>query len=112
MSDQPEVIPGKSRNQYLLNSAACDIGVVYQPTLLVEAKCRFEVGVCVEKYLMKYPDPILPRGTVTAHNAVEPMAHPEAHPDQHIFVDSKATWVKIGDDLPQNAEYPPDLDAS
>ena len=37
---------------------------------------------------------------------------PEAYPDQHIFVGSKATWVEIGDDLPQNDEYPPDFDAS
>jgi hypothetical protein len=34
----------------------------------------------------------------------------EVHPDQHIFVGSKAPWIEIGDNLPQNAEYPPDFD--
>ena len=32
---------------------------------------------------------------------------PELHPDQHIFVGSKAPWDKITDDLPQNHEWPP-----
>jgi hypothetical protein len=37
---------------------------------------------------------------------------PEVHPNQHIFVGSKAPWLDIGDDLPQNDEYPPDFDDS
>ena len=37
---------------------------------------------------------------------------PEVHPNQHIFVGSRAPWLDIGDDLPQNDEYPPDFDDS
>jgi len=33
---------------------------------------------------------------------------PELHPDQHIFVGSRAPWIKIADGLPENDEYPPD----
>lgn len=36
---------------------------------------------------------------------------PEAHPREHIFVGSKASWIDIGDGLPQHEEYPPDFDA-
>ena len=32
---------------------------------------------------------------------------PEVHPDQHIFVGSKASWDTIADDLPQNEKWPP-----
>jgi hypothetical protein len=32
---------------------------------------------------------------------------PEVLPDQHIFVGSKASWITITDDLPQNDEFPP-----
>jgi hypothetical protein len=35
---------------------------------------------------------------------------PEVYPNQHIFVASRAPWIEIGDNLPQNAEYPPDFD--
>ena len=38
--------------------------------------------------------------------------NPEIHPDQHIFVGSKAPWITITDDLAQNDKYPPDLDGS
>ena len=37
---------------------------------------------------------------------------PEILPEKHIFVGSKASWVTIGDDLPQYDEYPPDFDDS
>ena len=37
---------------------------------------------------------------------------PEVHPDQHIFVGSKAPWIEIGDNLPQNDEYLADFDDS
>jgi hypothetical protein len=30
---------------------------------------------------------------------------PTIRPTEHIFVDSKAPWFEITDDLPQNAEY-------
>ena len=33
---------------------------------------------------------------------------PELHPDQHIFVGSRAPWIKIADGLPENDEYPPE----
>ena len=32
---------------------------------------------------------------------------PPHGPQEHIFVDSKAAWYDIVDDLPQNAEGPP-----
>ena len=32
---------------------------------------------------------------------------PEIHPDRHIFVASKAPWVKIADGLPEHEDYPP-----
>jgi hypothetical protein len=32
---------------------------------------------------------------------------PGARPDRHIFAASKAPWYAIADDLPQDAEYPP-----
>ena len=42
--------------------------------------------------------------------AVVPMGSldgdPGVRPDRHIFVDSKAPWYEIADDLPQDAEYP------
>jgi len=33
---------------------------------------------------------------------------PELHPDRHIFVGSRAPWIKIADGLPENDEYPPE----
>jgi hypothetical protein len=32
---------------------------------------------------------------------------PTLHPTAHIFVDSKAPWFTISDDLPQHAGFPP-----
>jgi hypothetical protein len=32
---------------------------------------------------------------------------PGGRPRAHIFVDSKAPWFEIADDLPQYREYPP-----
>jgi len=34
-------------------------------------------------------------------------ADPERHPDQHIFVGSRASWIKIADGLWKNDEFPP-----
>ena len=34
---------------------------------------------------------------------------PSIRPDKHIFVGSKAPWLEIADDLPQYAEYPPEM---
>jgi len=33
---------------------------------------------------------------------------PELHPDRHIFVGSRAPWIKIADGLPENDEFPPE----
>ena len=33
-------------------------------------------------------------------------ADPERHPDQYIFVGSRAPWIKIADGLCKNNEYP------
>ncbi|NQD91339.1 GFA family protein [Pseudomonas sp. CrR25] len=34
---------------------------------------------------------------------------PGLRPQEHIFVNSKATWHAITDDLPQHAEWPPGM---
>lgn len=36
---------------------------------------------------------------------------PGGRPEAHIFVDSKAVWHAITDDLPQHAEWPPGMGA-
>ena len=35
---------------------------------------------------------------------------PGVEPAYHIFVDSRAAWHEITDDLPRYAEFPPDVD--
>ena len=53
----------------------------------------------------------LPRFDRDRNIAVVPMGalddHPGISPERHIFVDSKAPWFEIVDDLPQVPEGPP-----
>lgn len=47
------------------------------------------------------------RGGAYVHVAMGTLTHdPSIRPDHHIFVDSKAPWHTIADDLPQYEELP------
>ena len=47
-------------------------------------------------------------GRVTAVTLGTVEGDPGIKPESHIFVDSKASWHEISDDLPQFEQWPPD----
>jgi hypothetical protein len=51
----------------------------------------------------EFPDPPVPQYGI----ALAILDNPQVRPACHVFVDSKAPWFDITDDLPQYANYPP-----
>ena len=70
-------------------------------TLNQEIICLFVEVFCVSNVAGSW------NGVINAVTFGTMEADPELHPDRHIFVGSRALWIKIADGLPENDEFPP-----